>query len=385
MRGETTARGRAFAALAVSAVLVAASCRPERAMPSVSEQPFGLVPGGAEVRLFTLDNGRGMRATITNYGGIVTSLLVPDSAGQVADVVLGYDSLVGYLLRSPYFGAVVGRYANRVARARFVLDGATYSLAPNDNGNSLHGGVVGFDKVVWEAEPFQDSTQAGVHLRYVSRDGEEGYPGQLTVAVSYALTDSNTLRIEYRATTDQPTVVNLSHHGYFNLAGHDAGDILGHELTILAERFTPIDSLLIPTGELRSVEGTPFDFRTPTAIGARIAQDDPQLRYGLGYDHNWVLDAGQTRQPRLVATLRDPVSGRTMEVLTTEPGLQFYSGNFLDGTNVGKRGVPYGHRTGLCLETQHFPDSPNRPSFPSTELRPGGAYHSTTIYRFVSR
>lgn len=366
-------------------LLPLASCQTEqRVMPTVAEQPFGRLPDGTEVRLFTLDNGRGMRATITNYGGIVTSLRVPGPGGDTADVVLGYDSLEGYLRGSPYFGAIVGRYANRIAKARFTLDGRTYTLAANDGGNSLHGGLRGFDKVVWLAAPFSDSTEAGVRLSYVSADGEEGYPGRLDVEVTYALTDAGTLRIAYRARAEAPTVLNLSHHGYFNLAGHASGDILGHEIEILADRFTPVDALLIPTGELSDVTGTPMDFRTPTAIGARIAQDDQQLRFGRGYDHNWVLN-GEAGTLRLVARVREPRSRRVMEVYTTEPGIQFYSGNFLDGTNVGKGGVPYRHRAGLCLETQHFPDSPNHPDFPSTVLRPGRELRSTTVYRFSAR
>jgi aldose 1-epimerase len=370
---------------AIASVLLLAACRVEhRPMPTATERPFGKLPDGTEARLFTLDNGRGMRATVTNYGGIVTSLVVPDRTGQGTDVVLGYDSLEGYLRATPYFGAIVGRYANRIAKARFVLDGRAYTLAANDNGNSLHGGLKGFDKLPWGASPFHDSTQAGVSLHLVSPDGDEGYPGRLDVFVTYALTDSNELRIDYQATTDQPTVLNLSHHGYFNLAGHAAGDILGHELQLAADRFTPIDSLLIPTGELRSVAGTPLDFRTPTAIGARIGQDDPQLRFGKGYDHNWVVD-GSAGTLRLAARVRDPRSGRVMEVRTTEPGIQFYSGNFLDGTIVGKGGTPYLHRAGFCLETQHFPDSPNHPDFPSTVLRPGQEYRSTTVYRFLAQ
>jgi aldose 1-epimerase len=322
-----------------------------------------------------------MRATITNYGGIVTSLLVPGPGGDTADVVLGYDSLEGYLRGSPYFGAIVGRYANRIAKARFTLDGRRHTLAANNDGNSLHGGLRGFDKVVWQAAPFSDSAEAGVRLSYVSADGEEGYPGRLDVEVTYALTDASTLRIGYRARAEEPTVLNLSHHGYFNLAGHAAGDILGHEMEILADRFTPVDSLLIPTGELRGVSGTPMDFRTPTAIGARITQDDQQLRFGRGYDHNWVL-SGEAGTLRLAARVREPRSRRVMEVYTTEPGIQFYSGNFLDGTNVGKGGVPYRHRAGFCLEAQHFPDSPNHPDFPSTVLRPGQEFRATTSYRF---
>ncbi len=353
-------------------------------MPTVSERPFGKLPDGTEARLFTLDNGRGMRATITNYGGIVTSLVVPGRGGQEADVVLGYDSLEAYLRATPYFGALVGRYANRIGHARFTLDGATYTLAANDNGNSLHGGLKGFDKKLWDAEPLRDSAGASLRLHLVSPDGDEGYPGKLDVVVTYTVTDSNELRITYLATTDKPTVLNLSHHGYFNLAGHASGDILGHDLTLAADRFTPVDSLLIPTGELRAVAGTPMDFRTATAIGARIAQDDQQLRFGKGYDHNWVVN-GEPGTLRLAASVHDPRSGRTMEVRTTEPGIQFYSGNFLDGSNVGKGGTPYRHRAGFCLETQHFPDSPNHPAFPTTVLRPGQEYRSTTVYRFGVR
>ena len=375
---------RVRALIGAAAVLAAACGTERRAMPTVTERPFGRMPDSTEVRLFTLTNAGGMSVSLTNYGGIVTSLLVPDSAGRAADVVLGYDSLGDYLRASPYFGAIVGRYANRIAGARFVLDGTRYSLAANDHGNSLHGGIKGFDKVVWRAEPFHDSTQAGVRLRYVSADGEEGYPGRLDVTVTYALSDSNELRVEYLATTDRPTVLNLSHHGYFNLAGHSSGDILGHELTLAADRFTPVDSLLIPTGELREVAGTPMDFRAPVAVGARIGAVDQQLRYGLGYDHNWVLN-GPSGTLRLAARVREPGSGREMEVRTTEPGIQFYSGNFLDGTNVGKGGVPYRHRAGFCLETQHYPDSPNHAEFPSTVLRPGEEYRSTTVYRFSAR
>ena len=368
-----------------ASVLFLASCRMEqRPMPTVTERPFGKLPDGTEARLFTLDNGRGMRATITNYGGIVTSLVVPDRAGRGADVVLGYDSLAGYLRATPYFGALVGRYANRIAKARFTLEGKAYTLAANDNGNTLHGGLKGFDKLPWEAAPFSDSSQAGLRLHLVSPDGDEGYPGQLDVTVTYALTDSNELRITYLATTDKPTVLNLTHHGYFDLAGQASGDILGHELMLAADRFTPVDSTLIPTGELRSVAGTPMDFRTPTAIGARIGQDDEQLRLGRGYDHNWVVD-GPAGTLRLAARVREPHSGRVMEVLTTQPGIQFYTGNFLDGTIVGKGGTRYQRRSGFCLETQHFPDSPNHPDFPSAVLRPGEEFHSTTVYRFSAR
>ncbi len=372
------------AATAACALLLAACHLERHAMPTVTDRAFGKLPDGAEARLFTLDNGRGMRATVTNYGGVVTSVLVPDRAGKEADVVLGYDSLESYLRATPYFGAIVGRYANRIGHARFTLDGKTYTLAANDHGNSLHGGLKGFDKQLWVAEPFRDSTQAGVRLHLVSPDGDEGYPGRLDVTVTYALTDSNELRITYLATTDKATVLNLSHHGYWNLAGHASGDILGEEVMLAADSFTPIDSTLIPTGEVRSVAGTPLDFRTPTAIGARIGQDDQQLRFARGYDHNWVVN-GPAGTLRLAARVHDPKSGRVMEVRTTEPGIQFYSGNFLDGSNIGKGGTPYLHRAGFCLETQHFPDSPNHPGFPSTVLRPGQEYRSTTVYRFSAQ
>ncbi len=375
-------RGSLLRAGAVASVLLFAACRMEqRPMPTVTDRPFGKLPDGTEARLFTLDNGRGMRATITNYGGIVTSLVVPDRAGQGADVVLGYDSLAGYLRTTPYFGALVGRYGNRIGKARFSLDGRSYTLAANDHGNSLHGGSKGFDKLLWEAAPFHDTAQAGVRLHLVSPDGDEGYPGRLDVTVTYALTDASELRITYAATTDKPTVLNLTHHGYFNLAGPAAGDILGHELLLAADRFTPVDSTLIPTGELRSVAGTPMDFRTPVAIGARIGEDDLQLRFGKGFDHNWVVN-GPAGTLRLAARVREPRSGRVMEVRTTEPGIQFYTGNFLDGTIVGKGGTVYRHRAGFCLETQHFPDTPNHPDFPTAVLRPGQEFHSATVYRF---
>jgi len=368
------------------ALLLALACQTGRhpAMPMTSEQPWGHLPDGTAVTLYTLRNAHGLRADISNYGGIVTRLLVPDREGAVADVVLGYDSLADYLKGSPYFGAIVGRYGNRIAQGTFTLDGVRYTLAVNNGPNALHGGLKGFDKVVWQAEPYTDSTEAGVRLHYVSPDGEEGYPGRLDVTVIYALTNDNALRIDYRLTTDRPTIHNVTHHGYYNLGGHASDDILGHELTLNADRFTPVDSTLIPTGELRDVAGTPFDFRTPTAIGARIAADDPQIRFGGGYDHNFVLN-GAAGTLRFAGRVRDPKSGREMEIATTEPGIQFYSGNFLDGSNVGKGGARYEYRAGFCLETQHFPDSPNHPEFPSTVLRPGEEYRSTTVYAFLAR
>lgn len=349
-----------------------------------TDRVFGKTPDGVEVRLYTLQNAHGMRATITNYGGIVTSLVVPDRTGQPGDVVLGFDSLEGYLRGSPYFGAIVGRYANRIAGARFTLDGKAYRLAANDDRNALHGGVRGFDKVVWEATPLPDSAPSRLRLHYVSADGDEGYPGRLDVTVTYEVTAANELRITYRAATDKATVVNLSHHGYFNLAGQASSSILGHELLIASDRYTPVDASLIPTGDFTRVEGTAFDFQAATPIGARIGADDRQLRYGKGYDHNFVI-LGTPGTLRLAARVRDPESGRTMEVLTTEPGIQFYSGNFLDGTLVGKGGATYGHRAGLCLETQHFPDSPHHAIFPTTVLRPGETFRSETIYRFSAQ
>lgn len=347
-------------------------------------QPFGTDDDGSEVLLYTLENRHGLRVSITNYGGIVTRLHVPDRHGEFADVVLGHDSLASYLAGHPYFGAIVGRYGNRIAKGRFELDDIEYQLATNNGENHLHGGLRGFDKAVWEARPYADSAEAGLELSYVSADGEEGYPGRLSVTVTYALTDADQLRIEYTAETDAPTVLNLTHHGYFNLAGHNSGDILNHELALAASRFTPVDSGLIPTGELAPVAGTPFDFRDPTAIGGRIAGADPQLRYGGGYDHNFVID-DYDGTLRYAAGVYEPVSGRLMEVYTTEPGIQFYSGNFLDGSDMGKGGTAYGLRAGFCLETQHFPDSPNKPGFPSTVLRPGEVHLSTTIYQFSAR
>jgi aldose 1-epimerase len=353
-------------------------------MPAYQVESFGTAPDGVDVQLYTLNNAHGVQIRITNYGGIVTQLLVQDRDGDLADVVLGYDSLSAYLESSPYFGAIVGRYGNRIARGRFVLDGVEYNLATNNGDNHLHGGLKGFDKVVWDAEPHSGEGETGLRLTYVSADGEEGYPGRLSATVTYTLTDQNELRIEYSAETDKPTVVNLTHHSYFNLAGHDSGDILGHELALAASRFTPVDPGLIPTGELRHVAGSPMDFRKATTIGSRIEDTDQQLQFGGGYDHNFVRD-DYDGSLRIAAQVHEPGSGRVMEVYTTEPGIQFYSGNFLDGGNVGKGGTPYEQRSGFCLETQHFPDSPNKPDFPSTVLRPGERFESMTIYKFSVR
>ncbi len=315
------------------------------------------------------------------YGAIIASIRVPDKNGHVDDIVLGYDSLAGYLTSAPYFGAVVGRYGNRIAKGRFTLDGHAYQLATNNGPNHLHGGNKGFDKVVWAAEPFRSDSGSGVSMRYTSADGEEGYPGTLSVTVRYTLTDRGQLVVDYRATTDKATPINLTQHSYFNLAGAGSHDVLDHTLQLDADRYTPVDSTLIPTGTLTPVTGTPFDFRTPVAIGAQIASRDPQLLYGKGYDHNFVLDR---KEPGLThaARLSEPTTGRTLDIVTTEPAIQFYSGNFLDGTLTGKGGQLYRHRAGLCLETQHYPDSPNHPDFPSTILRPNQEYRSQTVFTF---
>lgn len=315
------------------------------------------------------------------YGAIVVSIRVPDRTNRIGDVVLGFDTLDGYLKANPYFGAVVGRYGNRIAKGLFAIDGTTYHLATNNGPNHLHGGIRGFDKRLWRGEPFERGGDVGVVYALKSADGEEGYPGTLDVRVTYTLTPANELTVEYDAATDRPTVLNLTQHSYFNLAGDGSGDILGHRLSIDANRFTPVDSTLIPTGEIATVEGTPFDFQQPTAVGARIDADHPQIKNGGGYDHNWVLN-GSSGTLRHAARLEDPASGRTLDVSTTEPGMQFYSGNFLDGTITGKSGHVYRKRGALCLETQHFPDSPNHQNFPSTVLRPGERYRSKTVFAF---
>jgi aldose 1-epimerase len=347
--------------------------------PPIEKQPFGQTKEGSPVDLYTLRNARGAEARISSYGGLVISLKVPDRNGVMGDVVLGYDNLNDYLKETPYFGALIGRYGNRIARGKFTLDGQQYTLATNNYPNALHGGNRGFDKVVWKANAKKTKEGPSLRLRYVSNDGEEGYPGTLSVTAVYTLTDDNALKLEFTAKTDKDTVVNLTHHSYFNLACK--GDILNHVVMIPADKFTPVDSTLIPTGELRPVEGTPFDFRTPTAIGARINQPDEQLKFGGGYDHNWVINKPMG-QMGLMARVTEPTSGRVMEVLSTEPGLQFYSGNFLDGKLTGKGGWVYQFRNGFCMEPQHYPDSPNQPNFPSVVLKPGQVYHNTIVYRF---
>jgi aldose 1-epimerase len=375
---------RALAAVGMAGVvaLLAGCASTPEGKGQISRGPFGVAPDGTPVDVYTLRNGQGAEARICTYGGIVVSLRVPDREGRMGDVVLGYDTLAEYIKENPYFGSLIGRYGNRIAKGRFTLDGKEYSLAVNNGPNHLHGGLKGFDKVVWRARAYESEQGPALELSYLSADGEEGYPGNLEVKAVYTWREDNTLRLDYTATTDQPTVVNLTQHSYFNLAGR--GDILGHEVMINASRFTPVDETLIPTGELRLVDGTPFDFRKPTAIGARINRADEQLKFGNGYDHNWVIN-NPTGQLELQARVYEPTSGRVLEVLSTEPGLQFYSGNFLDGTITGKGGTKYEFRHGFCMEPQHFPDSPNQPNFPSVVLRQGQTYRNTIMYRFSVR
>jgi aldose 1-epimerase len=349
--------------------------------PRITKQSFGNVEG-QEADLYTLSNKHGMEVSITNYGAIVVSIKVPDSKGSFEDVVAGYDSAENYVSGRSSFGATIGRYANRIARGQFTLDGVTYALAKNNGPNHLHGGIKGFSKVLWSADDISKPQLPVLRLHYLSRDGEEGYPGNLNVSVTFTLTDKNELKINYEATTDKDTVINLTNHSYFNLAG--SGDILNDQLTIFASRFTPVDAGLIPTGELRPVEGTPFDFRKPTAIGAHINDENEQLKRAKGYDVNLVLDAKSEGKPKLGARVVDPKTGRILEVWTTEPAIQFYTANSLDGSAHGK-GKTYQFHSELCLETQHFPDSPNHANFPSTVLRPGDPFHSETIYRFYAK
>jgi aldose 1-epimerase len=361
------------------AAVLAAAAAPETP-GGPTRTSFGRTAQGEPVELFSLSRG-GVEATLTPYGATIVSLTVPDRAGRRADVVLGFDALEGYLGEHPFFGSIVGRYANRIRGGRFTLGGVEYTLARNDGENHLHGGVRSFGKVLWNARELATPSGPGLELSYLSPDGEEGYPGELATRVTYSVTEAGELRIDYEASSSKDTIVNLSGHSYFNLAGQGDGDILAHELWIDADRFTPVGPGLIPTGELRKVDGTPFDFRTPLAIGARIGDADPQLVLGKGYDHNFVLN-GTAGELRRAARVRDPRTGRVLELLTTEPGLQFYSGNFLDGTLRGKGGRQYPRRSGLCLEPQRFPDSPNQPGFPSAVLKRGERYRSTTVYRF---
>lgn len=347
---------------------------------TIGKEPFGTTPDGLPVEIYTLRNKNGIEARITNYGGILVSLKTPDKSGHLDDIVLGYDNLDGYIKRNPYFGSLVGRYGNRIAKGKFSLNGKTYTLATNNNGhNHLHGGLKGFDKVVWAAKAVETPGGPALQLNYLSKDGEEGYPGNLSVMAVYTLTQANALQLDFTATTDKDTICNLTHHSYFNFHGGD--DVLDYIVQINAEKFTPIDAAMIPTGELRPVAGTPFDFRKPTRIGAHINSNDEQIQFARGYDHNWVFDKAPG-ELGLVANVLDKSSGRRMEVFTTEPGMQFYAGNFLDGSITGKRGRKYHQRHAFCMEPQHFPDSPNRPNFPSVELKPGQVYKNTIIYKF---
>ncbi|MFK0123478.1 aldose epimerase family protein [Streptomyces nigra] len=377
---------RTVIAGAAAAGLTAATLGSAHATGSGAAAPvrslFGVLPDGTKVHSWSLANG-GTRMKVLSYGGVVQSLEVPDRRGRLANVSLGFRSLDDYVASSPYFGALIGRYGNRIGKGRFTLDGRTYQVDVNDGENSLHGGAQGFDKRVWDVEPFTKGADVGLNLHLTSRDGEMGYPGTLRVKVTYTLTRYGDWRIDYAATTDKPTVVNLTSHVYWNLAGEGSGSIGGHRLKIDGSRYTPVDAGLIPTGEQARVAGTPFDFRRAKTVGEDLREAHQQLLYGQGFDHNWVLDKGISPRPEWAATLQDPSSGRTLRIATTEPGLQFYSGNFLDGTLVGTGGRVYRQGDGLCLETQHFPDSPNRPSFPSTVLRPGQTYRSTTVHSFT--
>ncbi len=374
--------GSTFALAALTTLTLAATA--SAAPGSITQKPFGTAPSGQAVSLYTLTNSHGMVVKITNYGGIVTSILVPDRRGKLDDVVLGYDNVAGYIKGSPYFGALVGRYANRIAKGKFTLNNKTYTLAVNNGVNHLHGGKIGFDKKVWAASPVRIPNGAGLSLTLYSPDMEEGYPGNLAVHVVYSLTDDNALKIAYTATTDKPTVLNLTNHSYFNLNGAGSGTILDHTLMINANRYTPIDKTSIPFGLLAPVAGTPFDFRRPHVIGERINAANLQIKNGAGYDHNFVLNH---RGSSLIVAARaySPKTGRVLTVSTTEPGVQLYTGNFLDGTNVGKGGKVYNRRNAFCLETQHFPDSPNQKAFPTTTLRPGQVYRQTTIDKFSTR
>ena len=356
----------------------------QKAGITVEKAAFGVTAEGDSISVFTIATPSGFCAKLINYGAIITSLETPDRTGKVGDVVLGYDNLPDYVGNTTYFGAIVGRYGNRIREGKFTLDGQEYQLTVNDGKNHLHGGAKGFNKVVWTPQIIQKQDTAGVALSYTSVDGEEGYPGTFNLTVCYLLTTTNELVITYNGTTDKPTIVNPTHHGYFNLAGQGNGTILGHQLQLFADYFTPVDNTLIPTGELRPVDGTPFDFRSPVAIGDRINADDEQIKFGFGYDHNWVLNK-QEGTLSIAARVTEPTTGRVMEVYTTEPGIQFYAGNFLDGTITGKEGKVYPYRSGFCLETQHYPDSPNEPDFPSVVLNPGETYTQTTVYKFYAQ
>jgi aldose 1-epimerase len=371
------------AVLAVALAGTSAAVGAKTAAPGITKSAFGTLPDGRAVDLYTLTNGKGMEVKIITYGGIIQSIRVPDREGARANVALGFDNLEDYVERNPYFGCITGRYANRIALGRFTLDGVNYQLATNNGVNHLHGGNVGFDKRLWAATEIHDGTSVGLKLTYTSPDGEENYPGTLQVEVVYLLTTKNEIKMTYRATTDKATIVNLTNHTYFNLEGEGSSDTLDHRLLINARSYTPVDATLIPTGDIDPVEGTPMDFRQPHAIGERIRNDFEQLVIGRGYDHNWVLNRTKgSKKLQLAARVVEPDSGRVLEVLTTEPGIQFYAGNFLDGTLVGTSGRMYRQGDGFALETQHYPDSPNHPNFPSTVLRPGDVYKTSTVFKF---
>ncbi len=350
------------------------------AVKNIEKTVFGSLPDGTQADLYSLTNANGMEVKISNYGGTIISWTAPDKNGTYANITLGCDSVSGYLKGVPYFGALVGRFGNRIANGKFRLEGKEYTLAKNNGPNALHGGIKGFDKVLWKAEPL-DGEEPQLKLTYISVDGEEGFPGTLTTEVTYTLSKDNALSINYVATTDKPTVLNLTNHAYFNLSADMSRNVLDHILEIKADRFLPVDKTLIPTGELRAVTGTPFDFTTAKSIGAEIDADDQQIKFGGGYDHCWVF-ADSSNKLKHVATVYEPTSGRVMEVSTTQPAIQFYTGNFLDGTVAGHKGLMYQHRAGFCLETEHYPDAPNQAKFPTTELKPGETYNTTTVYKF---
>jgi len=386
MTAKQNARTLLCALLFVGESWLAGSLSSQGMRGTIRKESFGKTAGGEQIDIYTLSNKKGMEVAITNFGATVVALKVPDRAGKAADVVLGFDMLEGYERGTAYFGATIGRYGNRIAGGQFSIDGKTYTLPKNNGNNTLHGGIVGFDKKVWKVREIASKDSESLEMSYLSADGEEGFPGNLSVKVVFTLPmDRNELKIDYQATTDKDTVLNLTNHSYFNLAGEGNGDILDHVLTLHAKQFTPVDQTLIPTGELRDVAGTPLDFTNATAIGKRINDGYEQLIFGKGYDHNWVLASGGAKGLTPAAEAYDPKSGRRLEVLTTEPGVQFYSGNFLDGSAKGKVNKAYGQRAAFCLETQHFPDSPNHPNFPSTLLKPNSVFHSQTVFRFSAK
>jgi aldose 1-epimerase len=385
MNVKRTASTALCALIFTGGLLLASSLSSQGMRGTIKKESFGKTTGGEQIDLYTLSNKKGMEVSITNFGATVVTLKAPDRAGKAADIVLGYDTLDGYEKGTSYFGATVGRYGNRIGGGKFSLDGRTYTLPKNNGENTLHGGIVGFNKKVWKAREIESKSGQSLEMSYLSTDGEEGFPGNLSVKVVFTVpAERNELSIEYSATTDKDTVLNLTNHSYFNLKGEGNGDILDHVLTLHAKQFTPVDKSLIPTGELASVAGTPMDFNTATAIGKRINDNYEQLVFGKGYDHNWVLAGSASGSLSIAAEASDPKSGRNLEVLTTEPGVQFYSGNFLDGAK-GKGGKPYPLRAAFCLETQHFPDSPNHANFPSTVLKPNVVFHSETVFRFSAK